>query len=94
MGDRLATIDMGENWGSNAPLFFFWGGAAGSPCNTMLPRPRPICVPSFILIPPNVWLQYTNVTDRTDRQRDKTGKHRANRFANGRPKMDSSMSEL
>jgi len=27
-------------------------------------------MPSFILIHPTVWLQYTNVTDRTDRQTD------------------------
>jgi len=31
---------------------------------TMSPRPRPISVPSDILIHPAVWLQYTNVTDR------------------------------
>jgi len=37
-------------------------------------RPRPTCVPSFILIRPTVWPQYTNVTERigqtgqTDRQ--------------------------
>jgi len=30
-------------------------------------------MPSFILIPPNVWLQYTYVADRTDTQRNKTG---------------------
>jgi len=29
---------------------------------------RPYCMPSFIVIRPTVWLQYTNVTDRTDRQ--------------------------
>jgi len=28
-------------------------------------------VPSFILIHPTVWSQYTNVTDRTDRQTDR-----------------------
>jgi len=30
-------------------------------------------MPSFILIRPTVWPQYTNVTDRTDRQTDRTG---------------------
>ena len=28
-------------------------------------------MPSFILIHPTIWPQYTNVTDRTDRQRDR-----------------------
>jgi len=34
------------------------------------PRPTPTCLPlpSFILIHPTVWPQYTNITDRTDRQ--------------------------
>jgi len=40
------------------------------PHNTLSPGPRPISVPSGILIYPTVWPQYTNVTDRqTDRQR-------------------------
>jgi len=43
---------------------------AGSPCNTMWKGLRPTCLPSFILIRPTVWPQFTNVTDRqTDRQR-------------------------
>ena len=42
---------------------FPWGGA-GFPPNTMWPGPRPTCMPSFILIRPTVWPQYTNVTDR------------------------------
>jgi len=45
----------------------FWGGGAGSPSNTMWPGSRPTCLPSFILIHPTVWPQYTNVTDRPDR---------------------------
>ena len=49
-----------------------WRGA-GSLANTMWPGPRPTCMPSFILIHINVWPQYTNVTDRTDRQ-DSTGR--------------------
>jgi len=40
----------------------------------MWPGLKPTCVPSFILIHPTVWPQYTNVTDRetdrTDRQTD------------------------
>ena len=53
------------------PLF---EGGSGSPSNTMWPGPRPTTIPSGALIHPTVWPQYTNVTDRTDRQ------HRANRF--------------
>jgi len=53
-----------ENWG----LCLFGGGGGGSPSNTTWPGTRPTCMPSFILIHPTVWLQYTNVTDRTDRQ--------------------------
>ena len=71
-----------ENWG---PIFGpyllqpngwmvlgpLWGRGAGSPSYTMWPGPRPTCMSSFILIRPTVWPQYTNVTDRTgpDRQR-------------------------
>jgi len=47
---------------------FPWGRAA-SPSNTMWPWPRPTSVLSGILIHPVVWPQYTNVTDRQDRQR-------------------------
>jgi len=50
----------------------FGGGRFGSPSNTMSPGPRPTCVSSFILIHPTVWPQYTNVTDRTDRQTGQT----------------------
>ena len=60
---------LAENWG----LCPFGGGAAGSLSNTMWPgpRPRPTRVPSFILIHQTVWSQYTNVTERTDRQTDR-----------------------
>jgi len=48
-------------------------GGAGSPSNTMWPGSRPTSVPSFVLIHPTVWSQYTNVTDRqTDRLTDWT----------------------
>ena len=79
MGDRLATTDMGRKLVA-VPLL----GGAGSLCNTMWPWPRPTSVPSFILIHPTVWPQYTNVTDRTDKQTTDRY-HRANRFTNGRP---------
>jgi len=73
MGDR-ARAKWAEKWGLLCP-FFEGGGGIRSPCNTVLPWPRPTSVPSGILIHP----QYTNVTDRqdktgrqTDRQTDRT----------------------
>jgi len=51
---RLATIDMGRKVGL-CPLL----ERAGSPSNTMSPRPRPTSVPSGILIQPAVWPQQT-----------------------------------
>ena len=64
----LATTDMGLKFGGCAPF-----GAAGSPSNTMWPGPRPTSMPSFILMQPTVWPQYTNVTDRQVGQTDSTG---------------------
>jgi len=56
-------------WAKNGGgLWPFGEDGDGSPSNTMWPGPRPTCTPSFILIHPTVWLQYTNVTDRIDRQ--------------------------
>ena len=63
---RLATIDMGRKLGAPPP---FWGGGSGSPSNTMWPGVRRTCTPSFILIHPTVWLQYTRQTDRTGQDR-------------------------
>ena len=60
---------------------------AGSPSTTVWPGPRPTSTPSFILIRPNIWPQYTNVTDRQQRQwfdstaRTVFGRPFANRFA-------------
>ena len=45
-------------------------GGAESPSNTMWPGPRPTFMPSFILIHPTVWLQYSNVTDRQTYSQD------------------------
>jgi len=57
-------MDMGRKLGRGLrPLFGEEG--AGSPSNTMWPGQRPTGMPSFILIRPTVWPQYTNVTDRT-----------------------------
>jgi len=50
MGDRLAILGMGRNWGEAAV-------AAGSPSNTMWPGSRPTSLPSGILIHPTVWPQ-------------------------------------
>jgi len=60
MGDRLAKIDMAENWEEGAVPPLGEGAVppleegAGSPCNTMQPGPRPTFVPSGILIHPAV----------------------------------------
>jgi len=56
----LATTDMDQKLG----LCPFCGGRAGSPSKTLWPGPRPTSMPSFILIHPTVWPQYSNVTDR------------------------------
>jgi len=61
---RLATIGMGRKLGA---LPLFGGGEAGFPSNTMWPAPTPTSMPSFILIHPTIWQQYTNVTDKQDR---------------------------
>jgi len=66
MGDRARG-----KWAENGGLLCLFpsaGGAARSPSNTVSPGPRPTSVPSDILIHPTVWPQYTNVTDRQDRQ--------------------------
>jgi len=61
---------MGRKLGREGLCLFGGGRAgAGSPSKTMWPGPRPTCVPSFVLIHQTVWPQYTNATDRTERQR-------------------------
>ena len=45
-------------------------------------------MPSFILVHPTVWPQYTNITDRQTDSTDGTGQT-AVRFTNGRPKLDA-----
>ena len=61
MGDRSATIDMGQK---------VWRGLLSLSVGELglHPRPRPTSVPSGTLIHPTVWPQYTNVTDGQDRQ--------------------------
>jgi len=58
------------------------------------PGPRPRSVPSGILIHPVVWPQYTNVTDREDRQR--AGSMGRNVTCDARPKchLDKFWSDL
>jgi len=71
-----ATTDMARKLGGCAHFIGGWG--AGSQSNTMWSGPRPTCMPSFILIRPTVWPQYTNVTDRqTDRQPDRQDRQRS-----------------
>jgi len=53
-------------------LIHFFAGGAGSPSNIMWPGPKPTSIPSGILIHPTVWLQYTDVADRQDRQTGQT----------------------
>jgi len=65
MGDRLAPIDMGHKEGGGCCAPF---GGAGSPSNTIWPGPRSTAMPSFIMIHPTVWPQYTNITDRQERE--------------------------
>jgi len=73
MGNHFATIDMGEKVeGAAVPLSVGW--EMGPPPNTMSPGQRPTFIPSGILIHPTIWPQYSNVTDRQDKQRsDSTG---------------------
>ena len=66
-------------------------GGPGSPSNTMSPGPRPTSVPSDILIHPTVWLQCTNVTDRTDNTVDSIGRTVT---CNSRPKTISKLHEI
>ena len=63
MGDRLATIYMGQKMGGGAAVpLFRGGGVARSPSNAMSSQPRPIPryqVPSGVLIHPAVCPQKT-----------------------------------
>jgi len=49
------------NFGSGEGAVPLSVGGAVSPSNTTCLGPRPTCVPSFVLIHPTVWPQYTNV---------------------------------
>ena len=61
----LATICMGRKLGELCPF----GAVRWVPNNTICPGPTPTSTRSGILIHPAVWPQYTNITNRTDRQR-------------------------
>jgi len=57
-------------------------GGVGSPSKIMWLGPRSTTMPSFSLIHPTVWPQYTNVTDRdreTERQRDRETERQTDR---------------
>ena len=77
MGDRLATIDIGQKVGAAVPLSVRQLGPHG---------PRPISVPSGILIHPTVYGHNTPTlqTYRTDRQRSRSIGRTVT--SNGRPK--------
>jgi len=62
MGDRSATIDMGQKVSGECCCVPFREELV------LHPGPRATSVPSGILIHPTVWPQYTNVTDGQDRQ--------------------------
>ena len=64
---RWATIGMGWKLGACAPL---WEDELG-PHLTQYGHAEAYLMPIFILIHPTVWPQYTNVSDRTNR--DRTG---------------------
>jgi len=49
----------------------FLGRITGSPSNTVWPGPKHTSIPSFILIYPTVWPQYTNITEK-QRGQDRT----------------------
>ena len=76
--NNLVTIDMVRKAGCCCALFCV---GSWSPSNTMSPGSRSTSIPSDILICPTVWShsQYTNVTDRQDREDNLT--------YNGRPKI-------
>ena len=60
----------GPKSGAAVPLSV---GGAGSPSNTVSPRPRPTSIPSGSLNNPAVWPQYANVTDRKKTDRTDNG---------------------
>jgi len=60
-----AAIWQQQIWAENWGLCPFRGGELGPRLTQMWPWPRSTCTPSFILIHPTVWPQYTNVRDRT-----------------------------
>jgi len=53
IGDRLATVDMGQKWEEGCALL----EGTGSPSNTMSPGPRPTSIQSGIQMHPAVWSQ-------------------------------------
>jgi len=62
-----------QTWTENCFVFFlFWSGGAGSPSKTIWPGPRPTSMPSLFSSHQTVWPRYTNVTDRQDRQTERS----------------------
>ena len=65
---HLGTTDIGLKVGAAVSLL--WGNWV--PSNTMRPGARPTSIPSGTLIHPTIWPQYTNITDRQDRQQSES----------------------
>jgi len=80
MGDHLVTTDMGRKFGEGS-AHFAWVGELGHHRTQCGLGRGYTSVLSGILIHPAVWPQYTNVTDRTDRQ---TGQDRQRSDSTGR----------
>jgi len=71
VGDRSIDPFVHNRYGPKIGAVPVWEAGHGSLSNTMWPGPRLTCMPSFILIRPTAWPQYSNVTDRQERQTDK-----------------------
>ena len=81
---HLAATDMGRKYLGLCPF-----RGAGSPSNTVARAEAYTCMPSFILIRPSVWPQYTNVTDTTDRTDRHTAVAQGEPFHKRSPKNDT-----
>jgi len=93
---HLATRDMGRKLGA---LSSFEERGCWFSINNVA-RARPTCTPSFILIRPTVWPQYSNVTDRQahrqhrqDRQTNNFVAAKGERFYKRSPKIVQAASQ-
>jgi len=58
-----------------AKIYDFYGKSWSLKTIMIFTVPRHTFMPSFILIHPTIWPQYTNVTDRQDRETDRQWSH-------------------